>query len=158
MMKTGDTVIIYISSGPKTAKMPNLVGKTLKAALELLEYAGFTNVKYDEYVDNVAPKDQVVFQSEEMDQEIPLSTKIVLKLSMGPATTKQVVFGLLEDMVEPYTVTITQKDTGEVVYSATLENGESEVTLTLTGREKVIYVVTMEGVGMREQEVDFTTP
>ena len=158
MMKTGDTVTIYISSGPKTAKMPNLVGKTLKAALELLEYAGFTNVKYDEYVDNVAPKDQVVFQSEEMDQEIPLSTKIVLKLSMGPATTKQVVFGLLEDMVEPYTVTITQKDTGEVVYSATLENGESEVTLTLTGREKVIYVITMEGVGMREQEVDFTTP
>lgn len=157
-MKTGDTVTIYISSGPKTAKMPNVVGKNLKVALELLEYAGFTDVKYDEYVENVAPKDQVVFQSEEMDQEVPLNAKIELKLSMGPPTTKQVVFGLLEEMVEPYPAKITRKDTGEVVYEGVLENGESEVTLTLTGRDKVIYVIDLEGVGMREQEVDFSTP
>ena len=157
-MKTGDTVTIFVSSGPKTAKMPNLVGKSLKAALELLEYAGFTNVKYDVYVENVAPRDQVVFQSEEMDQEIPLNTKIELKLSTGPATTKQVTFGLLEDMVEPYAVKIVRKDTGEVVFEGVLENGESEVTLTLSGRGKVSCEVTVENGRMWEQEVDFETP
>lgn len=156
-MQTGDTVTIFISSGPKTAKMPNVVGKNLKVALELLEYAGFTNVKYDVYVENVAPKDQVVFQSEEMDQEVPLNTKIELKLSMGPPTTKQVTFNLMEEMVEPYSVIITRKDTKEEVYRATLENGESEVTLTLTGRDEVIYVITIVGIGEREEKVDFTT-
>ena len=155
MMKTGDTVIIYISSGPKTAKMPNLVGKTLKAALELLEYAGFTNVKYDVYVENTAPKDQVLHQSVEMNEEIPLNTKIELKLSTG---TKEVVFGLIEGMVEPYAVQIIRKDTGEVVFAGQLEAGESEVKLNLTGKGIMTYVITIEGMGEREEKVDFTTP
>ena len=100
----------------------------------------------------------MVFQSEEMDQEIPLNTKIELKLSTGPATTKQVTFGLLEDMVEPYAVKIVRKDTGEVVFEGVLENGESEVTLTLSGRGKVSCEVTVENGRMWEQEVDFETP
>lgn len=154
-MKTGDTVTIYISSGPKTAKMPNLVGKSLKAALELLEYAGFTNVKYDVYVENTAPKDQVLYQSVEMNEEIPLNTKIELKLSTG---TKDVVFGLVEGTVEPYSVKIVRKDTNEVVYEGTMQEGESEVKLTLTGKGIVIYVITIEGLGEREEKVDFTTP
>ena len=157
-MKTGDTVTIFISSGPKTAKMPNVVGKSLEVALEMLQYAGFTNVKADVYVENEAPKDQVVFQSEEMDQEIPLNTKIELKLSTGPATTKQVTFGLLEDMVEPYAVKIVRKDTGEVVFEGMLENGESEVTLTMVGRGKIACEVTVENGRVWEQEVDFETP
>ena len=154
-MKTGDTVTIYISLGPKTAKMPNLVGKTLKAALEMLEYAGFTNVKYDVYVENTAPKDQVLHQSVEMNEEIPLNTKIELKLSTG---TKEVVFGLIEGMVEPYAVQIIRKDTGEVVFAGQLEAGESEVKLNLTGKGIMTYVITIEGMGEREEKVDFTTP
>ncbi len=154
-MKTGDTVTIYISLGPKTAKMPNLLGKSLKAALELLEYAGFTNVKYDEYVENTAPRDQVLYQSVEMNEEIPLNTKIELKLSTG---TKEVVFGLVEDMVEPYSVKIVRKDTGEVVFEGQMKDGESEVKLNLTGKGIVTYVITIEGLGEREEKVDFTTP
>ena len=155
LMKTGDTVTIYISLGPKTAKMPNLVGKDLKAALELLEYAGFTNVKYDEYVENTAPRDQVLYQSVEMNEEIPLNTKIQLKLSTG---TKEVTFGLVEGMVEPYNVKIIRKDTGEVIFDGQMQAGESEVKRELTGKGTVIYVITIEGIGEREEKVDFTTP
>ena len=155
LMKTGDTVTIYISLGPKTVKMPNLVGKDLEAALELLEYAGFTNVKYDEYVENTAPRDQVLYQSVEMNEEIPLNTKIQLKLSTG---TKEVTFGLIEGMVEPYNVKIIRKDTGEVVYEGQMQPGESEVKRELTGKGIVIYVITIEGIGEREEKVDFTTP
>ena len=155
LMKTGDTVTIYISRGPKTAKMPNLVGKDLKAALELLEYAGFTNVKYDEYVENTAPRDQVLYQSVEMNEEIPLNTKIQLKLSTG---TKEVTFGLIEGMVEPYNVKIIRKDTGEVIFDGQMQAGESEVKRELTGKGTVIYVITIEGIGEREEKVDFTTP
>ena len=154
-MKTGDTVIIYISSGPKTAKMPNLLGKNVKDALEMLEYAGFTNVKCDVYVENEAPKDQVLHQSVEMNVEVPLNSKIELQLSTG---AKEVVFGLIEGMVEPYTVNIVRKDTGKVVFEGTMEDGESEVKLKLTGKGEVTYVITIEGLGEREEKVDFNTP
>ena len=155
MMKTGDTVIIYISNGPKTAKMPNLVGKSLKDALELLEYAGFTNVKYDAYVENEAPRDQVLYQSVEMNVEVPLNSKIELQLSTG---AKEVTFGLVEGTVEPYSVKIVRKDNDKVVFEGTMENGESEVKLKLTGKGTVTYVITIEGLGEREEKVDFDTP
>ncbi len=155
MMKTGDTVIIYISSGPKTAKMPNLLGKSLKDALELLEYAGFTNVKYDVYVENEAPRDQVLYQSVEMNVEVALNTKIELQLSTG---AKEVVFGLVEGTVEPYSVKIVRKDTNKVVFEGTMENGESEVKLKLTGKGTVTYIITIQGLGEREEKVDFDTP
>jgi serine/threonine-protein kinase len=155
MMKTGDTVIIYISNGPKTAKMPNLVGKSLKDALELLEYAGFTNVKYDAYVENEAPRDQVLYQSVEMNVEVPLNSKIELQLSTG---VKEVTFGLVEGTVEPYSVKIVRKDNDKVVFEGTMENGESEVKLKLTGKGTVTYVITIEGLGEREEKVDFDTP
>ena len=154
-MKTGDTVTIYISSGPKTAKMPNVVGKNLKVALELLEYAGFTDVKYDEYVENEAPRDQVLYQSVEMNEVIPLNTKIELQLSTG---VKEVVFGLIEDMVEPYSVKIVREDTDKVVFEDIMQNGESEVKLNLTGKGIVNYKIIIEGLGEREQTVDFSTP
>ena len=155
LMKTGDTVTIYISLGPKTAKMPNLLGKSLKDALELLEYAGFTNVKYDVYVENEAPKDQVLYQSVEMNVEVPLNSKIELQLSTG---AKEVTFSLIEDMVEPYSVKIIRKDTNKVVFEGEMKNGESEVKLKLTGKGTVTYIITIQGLGEREEKVDFDTP
>ena len=158
MMKTGDTVTIYISSGPQTAKMPNLLGKSLKDALELLEYAGFNNVKYSTYVENEAPRDQVLHQSVEMNVEVALNTKIELQLSTG---AKEVTFGLVEGTVEPYDVKIVRKDTNKVVFEGTMQEGESEVKLKLTGKGTVTYVIYLEINGVpREQvkEVDFDTP
>ena len=155
MMKTGDTVTIYISSGPKTAKMPNLLGKSLKDALELLEYAGFNNVKYSTYVENEAPRDQVLHQSVEMNVEVALNSKIELQLSTG---AKDVTFGLVEGTVEPYSVKIVRKDTNKVVFEGTMQEGESEVKLKLTGKGTVTYVITIQGLGEREEKVDFDTP
>ena len=152
-MKTGDTVTIYISSGPKTAKMPNVVGKDLKTALEMLEYAGFTNLKYDVYVENNAARDQVLYQSVEMNEEVPLNTKIELKLSTG---SKKVVFALLEDMETDYTVKITRKDTGEVIYDGIVKREEAQVELNLIGIGRVSYVITVDNGRMWEQEVDFS--
>ena len=158
-MKTGDTVIIYISLGPKTAKMPNLVGKTLNAALELLEYAGFTNVKYNEYLENSAPRDQVLYQSVEMNVEVPLNTEIKLQLSTGE---KEVTFDLVDEMVESYFVKIVRQDTGKVVLEEKeMKNGESKVTLKLTGKGVVTYIIYLKINGeLSEQpeKVDFDTP
>ena len=137
--------------------MPNVVGKSLKDALEMLEYAGFSNVKYDVYVENEAPRDQILYQSVEMNVEVPLNSKIELQLSTG---AKEVIFNLVEETVEPYSVKIVRKDTDKVVFEGTMASGESEVKLKLAGKGTVTYViyVTINGeIRQQEKEVDFTT-
>jgi hypothetical protein len=64
----------------------------------------------------------------------------------------------MEDMIDPYDVQISRKDTGEVVFDQTVPNTESMVELTLSGIGKVTYVVKVNGIWFSEQEVDFDTP
>ena len=45
-----------------------------------------------------------------------------------------------------------------MVFVGSMENGESEVKLKLTGKGQVTYVITIEGLGEREEKVDFDTP
>lgn len=158
-IKTGDTVVLYVSTGPKKVKMINVVGEDIDTALKLLKVAGFTNIKCDDYVEDEAPVDQVVTQSVAENTEIPVNTQIVLQISKGPAEiTKMVNFGLMEDMIEAYEVIITRKDTGEEIFNASISASKTEISLELSGKGKVIYVVTMGGNTSYEQEVDFSTP
>ena len=110
----------------------------------MLEYAGFTNVKYDTYVDSDLPENQVVSQSVEANKEIPLTTPIELVLSKGPTepvkVTKTVTFGLIEGMTEPYRVII--KDAaGNIVYDQTVAAEASSVEVLLTGSGEQKYTV-----------------
>ncbi len=174
-IQTGDTVTLYVSKGPKTAKMPNVEGESLDTALKMLESAGFKNITFEEYVESDLPKDTVVEQSAKAGDEIPISTEIVLKLSMGPAeetqpettapeettpteTTKMVKFGLMEDMVEAYSVKIVRVDTGEVVFEATISNTKTEIEIELTGSGIVTYEVFLGDSQSYKQEVDFSVP
>ena len=160
-LKTGDSVTLYVSTGPKKAKMPGLVGEDITTALKMLKAVGFTNVTYDEYVESELEKEAVAEQSVKAGEEVPVNTEIVLKLSEGPKpkpVTKTVKFGLMEDMIDPYEVEISRKDTGEVVFKQTIPNTECLVELTLSGNGKVTYVVKVNGIWFSEQEVDFETP
>ena len=159
-LKTGDSVTLYVSTGPKKAKMPDLLGEDITTALKMLNAAGFTNITYDEYVESEEELDTVVEQSVESGEEVPINTDIVLKLSEGPKpkpVTKTVKFGLMEDMVDPYKVEITRKDTGEVIYDATVPNTEYMLELQLSGNGKITYVVKINGIWFSELEVDFET-
>jgi serine/threonine-protein kinase len=157
---TGDSVTLYVSTGPKKAKMPDLVGEDITTALKMLSAAGFANITYEEYVESDAQKDTVVEQSVESGEEVAINTEIVLKLSEGPKpkpVTKTVKFGLMEDMTDPYKVEISRKDTGEVIYNETVPNTEYMVELELTGNGKITYVVKVNGIWFSELEVDFET-
>ncbi len=157
MLVTGQEVKLYISTGAKKAKMPDVVGKSLEVALELLNYAGFTDVKYDEYVDSEKPKDEVLAQSVEKDTEIPVNTQIVLQLSKGPQAvevTKTVTFELLDDMMESYTVTI-KDDTGAVILTQTITGGQPTVDVQLTGSGTRTYEVYINDMYFSSKSVDF---
>ena len=168
-LKTGDTVTLYVSKGPETAKMPNVEGESLETALKMLDSAGFKNVVYEEYVESDQPKDTVVEQSVEAGEEVPVTTQIVLKLSAGPIeetqpetqpeeVTKLVRFGLMEDMLEAYLVKIVRVDTGEVVFEAMISNTKTEIEIELTGSGKVVYEVFQGEGHSYKQEVDFSAP
>ena len=160
-VKTGDTVTLYVSTGPKKAKMPELMGEDIATALKMLNAAGFSNITYDEYVESEEPLDTVIEQSVDAGEEVPVTTTVILKLSEGPKpkeVTKMVRFGLMEDALETYTVKIVRKDTGDVVFEATMPASKTEMELELTGIGKVTYVVTLGGAHSYEQEVDFETP
>lgn len=160
LIQTGDTVTLYVSKGPEKAKMPDLLGEDITTAIKMLNAAGFSNITYEEYVESEEPKDTVVEQSVVSGDEVPVTTTVVLKLSEGPKpkeVTKMVGFGLMEDALEAYPVKIVRKDTGEVVFEATIAASKTAIELELTGIGKVTYVVNLAG-NSYEQEVDFDTP
>jgi serine/threonine-protein kinase len=159
-IKDGDTVILYVSKGPETARMPDVLGEELSTALKMLNAAGFASVTYDEYVDSELPKDTVAEQSVKGGETVPINTVIVLKISSGPKpteATKQVVFQLMEDMEDAYSVLITEKESGETVYDGTVAGSETSLTLELTGTGKIVYEIKINGIWFAEQEVEFPT-
>ncbi len=176
---TGQKVTLWISTGPVKAKMPNVVGEDINTALRLLEYAGFDKVVYDEYIYSDQPENQVLYQSVEKDQEIPISTQIVLKLSMGPtesstspptteSTTapstgsslpqvsqKTVTFTIKDVvMTEAYTMEIMNGD--DLLFSLSMAAGETSVTKQVTGYGKQVYEIYIDGVYNNKIEVDFS--
>jgi len=158
-VKTGDTVIIYVSTGPKMVKMPNVVGKDIEAALEMLDYAGFTNIDYTTYVDSDEPENEVITQSVKEKEEVAINTKIVLTLSKGPTeppiVEKLVKFPLSDGMLEVYQVVITRLDTGEVVYNGEVSPETAYLELTLKGTGTVIFEVKIGDEAPEKQEVVF---
>lgn len=80
----GGSVYITYSSGPEIilVEVPELVGYTASAAILRLQSKDLT---YElNYVDDDAPKDEVIFQSYEAGEEVPIHTQVVLQVSNGP--------------------------------------------------------------------------
>ncbi len=158
-LETGQTVTLYISTGPKKAKMINVVGEDLQTAIKMLNIAGFNNVSAETYVDSTKPKDQVLNQSVDAGEEVAVNTQIVLQLSKGPVeveTTKTVPFTLLEDMVENYKLVI-KDENGKEVFNRTISSGESSVNVTLTGKGVQIYELYINDIYFSTQKVDFNS-
>ena len=85
----GQNVVVYVSSGPATAVMPNVVGLYSQSAQNQLADLGFTNVR-TETVKSDRPKGEVIYQSVQRDTVLKLTDEIVLRLSdeSGTQTTE----------------------------------------------------------------------
>ena len=160
-LKSGDTVVLYISKGPEQTRMPEVVGETLETALKMLSAAGLNNVEYDTLVESELPEGSVAEQSVEVGQAVPITEKIVLSISSGPKpqeVTLEHAFVLLEDMEDAYSVKITRQDNGEAVFESTVSGTDSSVTVSLTGAGTVVYEVYINGIYFKEEAVEFTAP
>ena len=81
-LKTGQTVVLYISKGAETAVVPNVVGMTRSEAIKTLGDKGFDFVDCVMVTDK-APYGTVLSQSQEKLTEISVLTMIVLEISNG---------------------------------------------------------------------------
>lgn len=87
-----DTMItVYVSKGPTTTtvethKMPNVLGLSRNDASKFLKKAGFTNIIF-ETIDDEAPKDIVIIQSQNYGNTLRADSRITLTVSTGVTTT-----------------------------------------------------------------------
>ena len=159
-LQTGQTVILYISKGPQTAGMPDLVGKDIETAKSLLEYAGFAAPKVkEEYSEKAAGT--VLDQSAEKNTQVPITTQITLTVSKGPEPTeppeitKDVTVDLKGHAAETSCKVEIYFDT-VLVFDDTVEPGTTEIVLDdLTGYGSMNLVVVINGTDSWEQWVDF---
>ncbi len=165
-LETGQIVTLYISTGPKKAKMINVVGEDLQTAIKMLNVAGFENVTAGEYVESTKPKDQVLKQSVEAGEEVAINTEIVLQLSKGPVpkeSTKTVTFNMPENLKEDHIVEIRDQN-GEVVFTQKITGGTASFNVTLTGIGVQTYELWIldlqgddEGLYGGSKKVDFNS-
>jgi serine/threonine-protein kinase len=78
----GSTVRVNVSTGPKIATVPSVVGLSIQDATARLNQAGFNaNPKF---VDSTAPQGQVISQTPSPGSSEPEGTSVTLNVSNGP--------------------------------------------------------------------------
>lgn len=155
-------VILEVSSGVVKKEVPNVVGKDVTTARQMLDSAGFKNIEVKQ-VDSDEAKDSVVRQSVNPNTMVDVETKITLEVSNGPTeppttapveVTKTVTIGLVEGRIEEYKATLKLGDT--VVHEEIIPVGGSSMTVTLTGSGIQYYDLYIDDVYQRPIKVDFT--
>ena len=89
VLEKGQTVTLWVSEGPdvETAKMPNVLGRDIELAINVLHAAGFKNIETTE-VESDKTKGTVISQSEEKNTDVDITTKIYLEYSAGKQVEK----------------------------------------------------------------------
>ena len=173
----GQTIKLWVSTGPDITlgKMPDVVGKDVEYAWELLNTAGFDLIRTS-MVDSNKPKGTVLSQSEEKNKEIDVNTVIILEVSKGPEetteeteettqeTTEETIIwdAVIKDAsfdiperTESYTLSI-YLNGQEVIEPTDIKPGTSKFIVELTGKGTVTYELRINGEFYATQDVKFT--
>ena len=157
----GDTVTITVSRGPEfvMVDMPNLMGKPLNTALELLDVAG---LEWDEpvYTEADGEPDLVIYQSIAPGTQVEKGTRVSFQLSKErelppePVIVDYVYTVTLNQSANPIDVEIYQD--GGRVYSGTHVSEEITATVILTGEEGEHQIqVYQDGILQTQEYVTF---
>ena len=174
----GDTVYIYISTGPEIVErpMPNVLGLDVDRAEELLTGQGFLNVRYEK-MESQKPIGEVIYQSVTKNVEVDVESEIIIHYSEGPKTTEApetvateppaaeetqpeeveiTASFTLPERQEEYRLDICLSGTSEVVDSKMIAPGTASTMVQLTGRGTVHYDLYINGEFECEKKVTFT--
>ena len=144
---TTERIELTISTGPgvKKAVVPDVVKRSFKDAVKILNEYGFTNIA-EEYVESDKPENEVLYQSVSQGTEIDVNTKIILHVSLGPMETQPP-----KDENVTRRVKIPVPDLGKTYYieiwlgnslireALKVEAGVTEIEVELTGSGTKVY-------------------
>lgn len=164
----GQTVKLWVSIGPEIIlqKMPDVIGMELDIALRVLDQVGFKNIRTREVSSDAAPG-SVVYQSVKKDEEVDITSEILLEYAAIPeettdSTTEATQEELISQFVsfdlpvreEPYDLTI-YLDGILVMEPSTIEPGTNSLTLELKGRGEQKYDLYINDVLYSSKTVEF---
>ncbi len=177
MLKQGETVYVYISTGKEIqeAPMPNVTGLEVDRAMELMTQLGFTNVRYVP-MESQKPAGQVIYQSVAVDKSVDIAAEIIIQYSEGPQptqapteaptlpleTTEQqetneiwtVTFALPE-RTEEFRLDICVSGTTDVLISKMIAPGSTSTYVDVSGSGPLYFDLYIDGVYERTQKVEF---
>ena len=179
MLPAGQTVYVYVSTGPEIVErpVPNVIGLDIGRAKELMTQQGFKNVRYEQ-VESQKPKDEVIYQSVGKNKEVDVNAEIIIHYSEGPkelppttqpaATLPEpdpgssmekiemtVTFGVPE-REEEYRLDICLGGTKDVLVSKMIAPGSASTYVELTGRGLVAYDLYVNGEYLETRSIEFT--
>ena len=162
----GQTIYLWVSVGPEMIlkPMPDVIGMDKEIAVRVLNQLGFENIRFRSVPSSEIPG-TVIYQSEQKDQEIDITTEILLEYAQDPSETtapensgedvisKFVPFDL-PVREEPYELTIYRD--GILVLDATvIQPGVNKYTLELKGRGKQTFELYINNVLYSTKTVEF---
>ena len=147
-------IVLQVSEGPKTVKMPDLSNMTYEEACQKLTDMGFVAEITRADVDNDAEEELVVGQSVEKNTDVTVITPIELQVSKGPVaptlSSKTVTIDLsdvfVDDQGQPMTEPVE-------AYEFQLKDDEGQAVVLMSGCTKITFTVTLEGYGLQTYEI-----
>ena len=136
---------LRVSKGPKTVRMPNLLGKTYEEAYQLLIGLDFTVVTREDVEDNQTAG-LVIGQSVEQGTDVPVQTEIVLQVSTGPAAPVLVTKTLQIDVSAYVTEPVTP-------FQFQLIQDSEAPAYQLDGCTNAVFSITLEGYGVQYYDI-----
>ena len=162
ILRKGQKINVVISLGKDKlmAIMPNLrsgVYTDKDSAESIMHVKGFTNVEYRP-VNSNKPKNTVVSQSVEPGEIVDITTHIIIEYSNGippekqPVTIQYVLEGLPEDAC---TIRLWLIAESKEIAAVTKAEGETSVTIELTGKGEQTYMVFIGTDPYQEITINF---
>ena len=157
----GKKINLFVSKGKETINTPNIVGKTLEEAKELLNSVGLNIGDIDYENSKVYEKNHVIEQNPKAKGEVQKNTVVNIVLSKGKVTTKNIEVDLnkfLTEDEENVSVNVvidlldSQDNTSIKVYEKQHSTEEGVLQIPVQGAGFQIYTVTIDG---KKYESDF---
>jgi hypothetical protein len=101
-IKERSFVMVVVSSGSRFVESPSLTGKTLDEAKSILEMLGLDLFQPLEYESSrTVDKGRIISQSPEAKESLPRSSKVRVKVSLGPRASRPDVYNFRMTMKMP---------------------------------------------------------
>ena len=124
-LNEGDEIILYISTGSKNTKVPNVLNQSVELATQLLNAADL-KCAVNEVYDEMVPAGYVISQSILPDSKVEKDTIVIIDVSKGPEPTEESTTESTEESTEPTTES-TEPSTEEPTTEAPTEGTEAPV-------------------------------